>query len=293
MIPIYQDQIKYNIRALKRVAKDILYIVIHYTANYARGADDRMHEKYFDSANHDASADVFIDEDSVSKVNDWYNYNTWAVGDGKGRYGITNQNSISIEICVNGNIQKAVENTIWYLRNYLLKEFPHIDYNHLVRHYDASRKLCPIWMVDLTIPQPDPDWIAFKNAVFAKEIVTPVNLNWNQILDKEASNANEWKDIINNGFFIIANGDTSGYLKLVEKRNVLKYIGELLVKVDDNRSDWHEILKADTSSPKVWDEVITGCIDFGKDYKWSGLDKLEKNKNSLAYFGSLIEKVDK
>lgn len=79
-------------------------------------------------------------------VNDYYKYYTWHCGDGKGQYGITNANSIGIEICINsdGDRDKAISNTIELVRE-LMSELS-IPINRVVRHYDASRKNCPASM---------------------------------------------------------------------------------------------------------------------------------------------------
>lgn len=66
--------------------------------------------------------------------------------DGKGKYGITNSNSIGIEICINsdGNYNTAFQNAV-ELTKYLMKEL-NIPLKRVVRHYDASRKNCPASM---------------------------------------------------------------------------------------------------------------------------------------------------
>jgi N-acetylmuramoyl-L-alanine amidase len=166
-IPYYSKQIKYNRTAIKRTKKDIKAIVVHYTANYNNGAGGAKHFEYFNGADRDSSADVFIDDHSIWKINDWFNYYSWAIGDGKGRYGWTNSNTISIEMCVNkdGNFNKMIENTIKYIR-YLHSQ----GYTKtLIRHYDASRKLCPIYFVDLTISGYNKAYTDFRNKVFKKE----------------------------------------------------------------------------------------------------------------------------
>jgi len=63
--------------------------------------------------------------------------------DGKGAYGITNNNSIGIEMCINsdGNYNAMLNNTIILIRS-LMKELG-LPIANVVRHYDASRKSCP------------------------------------------------------------------------------------------------------------------------------------------------------
>jgi len=167
-ISYHSKQIKYNRTAKKRTKKDIKAIVIHYTANYGEKADGKAHFNYFNGADRNSSADVFIDDHSIWKINDWTKYYSWAIGDGNGKYGWTNSNTISIEMCVNkdGNFNKMIENTIKYIR-YLHSE----GYTTtLIRHYDASRKLCLIYFVDLKISGHNKAYTDFRNKVFQKEV---------------------------------------------------------------------------------------------------------------------------
>lgn len=137
-------------RAIKQIAynrstrqKKIEYIVIHDTGNIGKGANAESHFRYFNGGDRNASADFFVDDKQALCINDYYKYYTWHCGDGKGKYGITNSNSIGIEICVNSDcdIKKAVEKTIILVKE-LMKEL-NIPIERVVRHYDASRKSCP------------------------------------------------------------------------------------------------------------------------------------------------------
>lgn len=121
----------------------IRYIVIHDTGNPSAGAGATAHKKYFLTTDRKASADFLVEEDTVIKLNDYYKYFTWHCGDGKGKHGITNSNSIGIEMCINkgSNYQKTVNNTI-KLTYKLMKELD-IPVGFIVRHYDASKKRCP------------------------------------------------------------------------------------------------------------------------------------------------------
>ena len=86
-----------------RGGNSIKYIVLHYTGN--KGDTAKNNGTYFCGGDRNASAHYFVDDDEIVQVVEEYN-SAWAVGDGKGAYGITNQNSISIEMCCdkNGNI---------------------------------------------------------------------------------------------------------------------------------------------------------------------------------------------
>lgn len=179
-ISYHSKQIRYNKTPKTRTKKDIKAIVIHYTANYSKGAGSEAHFNYFNSANRNSSADVFIDDHSILRINDWNKYYTWAIGDGNGKYGWTNSNTISIEMCVNSdsNFNKTVENTIAYIR-YL---HSHSYTKTLIRHYDASRKLCPKMFVDLNISGYNKAYTDFRNKVFAKEVKTVAKENYSGIL---------------------------------------------------------------------------------------------------------------
>ena len=102
------------------------FIVVHDTGNPRAGADALAHYRYFNGGNRKASAHA-----------------SWHCGDGHGRYGITNSNSIGVEICVNsdGDYDKALENARVVIR--FLMDFYKIPLKRVVRHYDASHKLCP------------------------------------------------------------------------------------------------------------------------------------------------------
>lgn len=117
------------------------YIVWHDTG--VRDQSDEGNASYFKSIYRDASAHYFIDENSITEVVD-PNLVAWHCGDGNGKYGITNQNSIGIELCVEANglfKPETIANAVW-LGKKLMNDFG-IPLANNVRHYDASRKNCP------------------------------------------------------------------------------------------------------------------------------------------------------
>lgn len=117
------------------------YIAVHYTGGKGSARNNVL---YFRSGDRKASADFFIDDSSIWRFNPnvrkWY---SWAVGDGHGAYGITNANSISIEVVNNGGAftDKEIERLHWLV--HLLMDKYGIPAERVVRHYDASRKHCP------------------------------------------------------------------------------------------------------------------------------------------------------
>lgn len=134
-------QIKYN--RSNRGGTPIKYIVVHDTGNPSRGANATAHYNYFNGGDRSSSADFFVDDTQVLCVNDYYKYYTWHCGDGRGKYGITNRNSVGIEFCINvdSDRNKTLERTSQLVRE-LMQEL-NIPIDRVVRHYDASRKNCP------------------------------------------------------------------------------------------------------------------------------------------------------
>lgn len=142
------------------------YIVCHYVGagtSYPGAALDNC--KYFAGGNRNASANYFIDDSGIWEYADPDKYYTWHCGDGKGIYGITNGNSIGIEICINGRVPYT-KNEIGYLKElvqHLMQKY-NIDANHVVRHYDASHKSCPDYYA--AYPQ---EWMKLWKEITTKE----------------------------------------------------------------------------------------------------------------------------
>ena len=128
-----------------RNGKKISYIVLHDTGNTAASADALNHYKYFSRGNRKASAHYFVDQDGVVQIIEDAR-SAWHCGDGRGKYGISNSNSIGIEICINegNNMTKTLDFTRELIRE--LMDFYSIPKERVIRHYDASRKICPASM---------------------------------------------------------------------------------------------------------------------------------------------------
>lgn len=132
--------IKRNYRSRGKVG--IKYLVIHDTGNSNKGAGALNHRNYVENNTRGASAHYFVDDKVIVQyVGD--SLSAGSVGDGKGKYGITNANSLSIEMCINSDADytKTYKNTVELTKN-LMKKF-NIPIERVVRHYDASRKSCP------------------------------------------------------------------------------------------------------------------------------------------------------
>ncbi len=118
------------------------FIVVHDTGNVSVGADARAHFRYFDGGYRGASAHYFVDDEGAVETVEVAR-SAWHCGDGRGRFGIYNYNSIGVELCVNsdGDWERTKANAMELIR--FLMKFYNIPKSNVVRHYDASRKMCP------------------------------------------------------------------------------------------------------------------------------------------------------
>jgi len=136
MLGIQKKFIRYNFsNAPGRV---INYIVIHDVGSVSTAENNY---EYFNGGNRNASADFFVDPSNIMQFTDYKNSYSWHCGDGGGKFGISNRNSIGIEMCLVEPFETTLKNTIDLVK-YLMKEL-NIPIERVVRHYDASRKLCP------------------------------------------------------------------------------------------------------------------------------------------------------
>ncbi len=127
-----------------RSKSNIKFIALHWTANTSKGANAMAHYKYFQNNNVGASAHYFVDDENIVQIIGDSTV-AYAVGGnqgyGVGLGGIVNENSISIEMCVNsdGDYSKMYFNTVELVKE-LLRQYPNAK---VVRHWDATRKDCP------------------------------------------------------------------------------------------------------------------------------------------------------
>ena len=140
MPAITKKLIRYNFSS--RDLEQIKYIVIHDTGNTGPGADADAHFRFFNGGDRGASAHYFVDDHSIIQTVEDYKA-SWHCGDGQGLYGITNRNSIGVEICINedGDYEKSVSHTRDLTMNLMQRHL--IPPSRVVRHYDASKKICP------------------------------------------------------------------------------------------------------------------------------------------------------
>ena len=138
------------------------WIVIHETDNYSKGAGALKHAQAHKNGNLSTSVHWYVDDTVAVQTLD-YSDGAYAVGRQYGTPlvpGVTNTNSINIEICVNSDsdYDQARANCIELVRQ-IMTELE-IPADHVIRHYDAKRKHCPGKMLD----QPQL-WTDFKAAL--------------------------------------------------------------------------------------------------------------------------------
>ena len=133
-----------NFSDLNRKNENIKFIILHYVGAVSTAKNNA---DYFYSVYRGASAHYFVDDKEIWQVVE-DNDASWAIGADKYYTDARNSNSISVEMCcytmTNGNINvaKEVEEKAVELVKMLMKKY-NIDVNHVIRHYDATRKNCP------------------------------------------------------------------------------------------------------------------------------------------------------
>lgn len=217
-IQINEKLVKYNFSSRK--GESIEYIVIHDTGNKSKGADANAHFLFFNSGDKQSSAHYFVDDKQILRIIKDEN-KSWAVGDGRGKYGITNQNSLNIEMCINfdGNFEKTYSNTL-NLTKYLIEKYK-IPIEKVVRHYDASRKICPHILSEKNWE----NWKIFKKDLkdrfnVVKDYSETVNLLYNNIFYRniEDEGLNYWNGKLNSGLtfgdFLKSMGESEEFKKI-------------------------------------------------------------------------------
>ena len=165
-----------------RSASEIKYLVLHYTGNNGDSAVNNA--RYFQSNLVKSSAHYFVDDTTVYRSVPDLKV-AWAVGGnlysdvsqtgGGTMYGIiTNQNSISIELCDSLQddtyqaSEQTLENAVQLCRE-LMAQYE-IPLSHVYRHFDVTGKHCPRYFVD------ESAWRQFK-ARLEDPIVTQEQFN--------------------------------------------------------------------------------------------------------------------
>ena len=162
-----------------RGKSQIKYIILHYVGAVSTAKNNA---DYFYSTFRGASAHYFVDEKEIWQVVE-DNDSAWAIGANKYYTDARNTNSISIEMCCYKNskgkldIKEAVVEKAIELTKELMKKYD-IDVNHVIRHYDATRKVCPAPFVN-----DETRWENFKKALESKSTSSSTSSSNDKVID--------------------------------------------------------------------------------------------------------------
>ena len=166
------------------------WIILHYVGAVSTAKNNA---EYFYDKYRGASAHYFVDDKEIWQVVE-DNDAAWAIGANKYYTDARNSNSISVEMCCyymkNGNINvaKEVEEKAVELVKMLMKKY-NIDVDHVIRHYDATRKNCPAPFVSDT-----ERWNNFKKKLQGEVVEEETITDKDSDYEKRVKN---WQDTMN------------------------------------------------------------------------------------------------
>ena len=179
-----------NFSDLNRSKEQIKFIILHYVGAVSTAKNNA---EYFYVKYRGASAHYFVDDKEIWQVVE-DNDAAWAIGANKYYTDARNSNSISVEMCCyymkNGNINvaKEVEEKAVELVKMLMKKY-NIDVDHVIRHYDATRKNCPAPFVSDT-----ERWNNFKKKLQGEVVEEETITDKDSDYEKRVKN---WQDTMN------------------------------------------------------------------------------------------------
>lgn len=260
----------------------IKYIILHYVGAVSTAKNNA---DYFYSKYRGASAHYFVDENEIWQVVE-DNDSAWSIGADKYYTDARNTNSINIEMCCYTNskgkldikesvIEKAIE-----LTKELMKKYD-IDVNHVIMHYDATRKVCPAPFVN------NKDrWNDFKSELGQADsseetqgdkVIATVKVTANDGLNlrKESNTSSSILKAFTKG--------TS--LKIYEIKNNWGRTDNGWVCLDytDYKTDSSSSSKYTTGRYVVNCEVLTVRTGPGTNYGWKKYSELTANAQSQVY----------
>lgn len=169
----------------------VRYIVVHYVGDGTSAAGSAKRNcMYFAGGDRQASAHYFIDDGSIYEYADPSAHAAWHVGDGHGRYGITNSNSVGIEVCNNGGpyTEAEIDRLAWLVQR-LMARFG-VPAERVVRHYDASRKMCPLYYV-----QHHDAWVALHARITGGAVSGDVGTDSSGLGDTSWTGPLMWREL--------------------------------------------------------------------------------------------------
>lgn len=231
----------------------IKYIVIHDTGNKNISADSEAHFSYFNSGNKNSSAHIFVDNFRALEIID-LKHKAWHCGDGEGAYGITNDNSIGVEMCINedGVYETMLQNTIEVVKMLMSKY--NISISNVVRHYDASRKNCPGTMSHYNWKA----WHEFKSRLSGNTTGSSSNNSNNSYVDNTVKDKMAvTTDVLNVREGAGTNFKKIGELKKGDKVKLFKKVGDWYSIYYGNSGGYihGDYVKVKSDSPN-WDNSV-------------------------------------
>lgn len=186
-------------RTVKKRSMPVQYLVVHWTANTASGADARANAYYLRNKKA-AGTHYCIDDEEIVLCTDEDNV-AYAVGGPLWRgfrpkfwlHGkILNNNSISFEMCLGGgrNDSIIIDQTAQLVGKRLVTYG--LDMSRVVRHYDVNGKPCPRFCYN------DPEWNLIREDSSFSEFKKIVEKYYNFHLYRKKiwKETNEWIDTI-------------------------------------------------------------------------------------------------
>ncbi len=134
---IIKDLIKEGSKNRPQSKNSCKYITVHDTGNKGKGANAAAHAKYIKTIKDLTSWHYTVDDSGIYQhiPDEEKSYHTSEK--------LANENSISVELCVNsdGDFEKTLENAAWLIKH--LKKKHGIGDESIRRHYDWTGKKCP------------------------------------------------------------------------------------------------------------------------------------------------------
>ena len=157
-IPVLTQYIPEGRQNRPGILREIRWIVIHETDNFAKSADAQHHSDYLATNTEDVNSWHYTVDENVIIHQLPDEEVGWHAGDQMSEHG-GNMSGVGIEMCVNkdSDFEKTVDNTA-RLAAVLLKEYK-LGIDALKRHHDFSGKNCPAHYYE------DEDWQQFVELV--------------------------------------------------------------------------------------------------------------------------------
>ena len=221
-----------------RTAAAIRYLVYHYTANKTDTAVNNAN--YFKNNIVQASAHYFVDDTTVYQSvpdlttawsvggNKWSDCNATGGGTMYGK--ITNENSISIEMCsTNGQISEATVSNAIALGKEIMAKY-NIPVSNVYRHFDVNGKHCPGWSG--WYGKDSSKWTTFKSrltqnttATASSTVFYRVRKTWNDAASQLGAftSLENAKAACKNGYFVFDGNGNIVYPKATATAVANKY----------------------------------------------------------------------